>query len=84
MITVRFFAMLKGLAGTEMKEYDLGDLKEIKLSGLKGMIIKDLPGLSEALTGRSILISINQEFAAKDAVVKDGDEVGFLPPFSGG
>ncbi len=84
MITVRFFAMLKGLAGIEMKEYDLGGLKEIKLSSFKAMIIKDLPGLNEALTGRSILISINQEFAAKDAVVRDGDEVGFLPPFSGG
>lgn len=84
MITVRFFAMLKGLAGIEMKEYDLGGMKEIKLSGLKEMIVKDLPGLGEALTGRSILISINQEFAGKDAVVKDNDEVGFLPPFSGG
>ncbi len=32
----------------------------------------------------SILLSRNQEFATRDEVVHDGDEIGFLPPVSGG
>ncbi len=82
MITVRFFAMLKGLAKAEVKEYDVSG--PIRLEELKAMLKKDLPALAGVLDSRSILVSINQEFAAKDAVIKDGDEVGLLPPFSGG
>lgn len=82
MITVRFFAMLKGLARTESKEYSVKGPITIDL--LKGMVKKDFPALTQVLDSRSILISVNQEFATKDTPVKDGDEVGFLPPFSGG
>lgn len=82
MITVRFFAMLRGLAKTEVKEYRVDG--PISLIDLKALIKKDFPALAGVLDSRSILVSINQEFAAKDAVVKDGDDVGFLPPFSGG
>jgi molybdopterin converting factor small subunit len=51
---------------------------------LKKRLSKELPAIAEALGSRSILVSVNQEFAHDDAVVKDGDEVAFLPPFSGG
>jgi len=30
------------------------------------------------------LISVNQEFVKQYALIKDGDEVGLMPPFSGG
>lgn len=82
MITVKFFAMLKGLAGAESRDYSVTG--PITIRELKEMIKKDLPRLAPVLDSRSILISVNQEFAGKDAVVKDGDEVGMLPPFSGG
>ncbi len=82
MITIRFFAMLKSLAKTEVKEYNVSG--PVRLDELKSMLKKDFPALSGVLDSRSILISINQEFAVRDAVVKDGDEVGMLPPFSGG
>jgi len=29
-------------------------------------------------------VSVNQEFASDKTTVSDGDEVAFLPPFSGG
>jgi molybdopterin synthase catalytic subunit len=34
--------------------------------------------------GASIGTAVNAEFARRDAVVRDGDEVAFLPPVSGG
>ena len=82
MVTVKFFAMLKGLAGVESREYDFEDA--LTVGRLKEMIVADIPALAEVLKGRSVLLSINQEFAPDDTVIKDGDEVGLLPPFSGG
>ncbi len=82
MITVRFYAMLKGLAKTEAKEYDLKTPVTVK--GIKDAVGRDFPALAQALKGRYILISVNQEFADDSTAVNDGDEVAFLPPFSGG
>lgn len=31
-----------------------------------------------------VLVAVNMEFAAGDATVRDGDEVAFLPPITGG
>ena len=31
-----------------------------------------------------IMVAVNQDVAQLDTVVKDGDEIAFLPPFSGG
>jgi len=31
-----------------------------------------------------VMLSVNQQLADWDAPLNDGDEVGFLPPFSGG
>jgi molybdopterin converting factor subunit 1 len=82
MVTVRFFAMLRGLAKAEVKEYEIGS--PITVGELKEMIKGDFPALTGLIDSRSLLISVNQEFATRDTAVKDGDEVGFLPPFSGG
>ncbi len=82
MITVRFFAMLKNKVGREIIEIPCEG--EITLRELQDAIIKEFPQLSEYLSGKRVLVSVNQEFAEPYSVVKDGDEVAFLPPFSGG
>lgn len=82
MITVRFFAMLKNKAGREVIEIPCED--EMTLRELQDTIIKEFPEIKEYLSGKRVLVSVNQEFAEPDSVVKDGDEVAFLPPFSGG
>jgi molybdopterin converting factor subunit 1 len=82
MITVRFFAMLRGLAKTETKEYRIE--KPITVAELKALLKSDFPSLAPVLDSRSVLVSVNQEFAFKDTLIKDGDEVALLPPFSGG
>lgn len=82
MITVRFFAMLKTLAKAETKEYKVEG--SVTVAELKKMLKADFPTLAPLIASRSILVSVNQEFATADTLVRDGDEVGFLPPFSGG
>lgn len=82
MITVRFFAMLRTIAKAETKGYETK--RPITVSELKTLLKRDFPALSGILDSRSVMVSVNQEFAFKDTVIKDGDEVGLLPPFSGG
>jgi len=81
MITVKIFAILKDKAGTS----------EIQLPGKTGavsdllqQVSKELPGLSDILSSCPIMVSVNQEFVKLNALVKDGDEVALMPPFSGG
>jgi len=82
MVEIRFFAMLKRLAGMERKEYELTG--PLTVSELKEMLSRDIPVLAPVLEGRSLLISVNEEFAGDDDIVSDGDVIGLLPPFSGG
>ena len=37
-----------------------------------------------ALLNRTFYVAVNEEFAQRDTVLQDGDEVALLPPVSGG
>lgn len=74
--------MLTGLAGTESREYAIDGPTTV--ADVLEMVKSDFPALREVLDRRSVMVSVNQEFAAPEDQVKDGDEVGLLPPFSGG
>jgi len=56
----------------------------ITLDQLSDIISKTTPKMGEMIREKKVLISINQEMASVDTVIHDGDEVAFLPPFSGG
>lgn len=81
-IKVKFFAMLKTKVGKEEANLTVPD--GILFDKLKDMLKKEFPVLAEFIDRKSIMISVNQEFADKNTVIKDGDEVALLPPFSGG
>jgi MoaE-MoaD fusion protein len=75
-----FFGMLKELTG---RGSDLLTLSEHATVGdVFTHYEKLVPRLGDFAA--SIAISINQEFAGPDSKLKDGDEVAFLPPVSGG
>lgn len=82
MVTVKFFAVLKSLVG---KEEVSVEIKEgTSLAQLIEQLKADLPPLIDIMKKGGLLISVNQEVLEKDAIIKDGDEVAFLPPFAGG
>jgi molybdopterin synthase catalytic subunit/molybdopterin converting factor small subunit len=79
-VRVLFFGMLKDLAG---RSSDLLSLPE--QATLSDVVVhyEDLiPRLVQLAP--SIAVSINQEFAGPDSKLKEGDEIAFLPPVSGG
>lgn len=81
-ITVKLFANLKGIAGTDTLELQLDNNK--KIADLLAEVARILPVMKDVLETRKLFVSLNEEMAQKDDMLKDGDEVGLLPPFSGG
>ncbi|MFQ5578987.1 MAG: MoaD/ThiS family protein [Nitrospiria bacterium] len=82
MVKVRFFAVLKHLVGKE--ELSLEVEEETTLAQVIEKLQENLPALKDLLSERRILISVNQEAAEKSCLIKNGDEIAFLPPFAGG
>jgi molybdopterin synthase catalytic subunit/molybdopterin converting factor small subunit len=81
MITVRLFAGLKDAAGAaELRVAE----RPATVRELLGLLERGRPALANLLSGGRFLVSVNQEFADRDTALTDGDEVGLLPPFSGG
>ena len=82
MITVKFFASLKTIAEKEEEQIEVQS--PISMDQLSDIISKTSPKLGDIIRDNKIMISVNQEMADADTVIHDGDEVAFLPPFSGG
>jgi MoaE-MoaD fusion protein len=79
-VRVLFFGMLKDLVGQPSEDADFpqgSDLRTVfeRYAGR-------YPRLRELAS--SIVVAQNQEFAELSACVREGDEVAFLPPVSGG
>ncbi|RXJ73549.1 molybdopterin synthase sulfur carrier subunit [Veronia nyctiphanis] len=81
MIRVLFFAQVKeiaGVAGVDLHE-TFPDPESIR-AHLSAQNDK----WALALESGKLLVAINQTIASLDAEVKDGDEVAFFPPVTGG
>ncbi|MBT4258690.1 MAG: MoaD/ThiS family protein [Nitrospina sp.] len=82
MITIKYFASLKSIA--EKEEDNLDIEKPISIDQLSDIISKTAPKMGAVIREKKVMISVNQEMASADTIIRDGDEVAFLPPFSGG
>jgi molybdopterin converting factor subunit 1 len=79
-VTVRLFARLRDIAGAAELARDVGPGATI------GSVWRDLTREFPELAHyeRSISTAVNADYARMDQAVRDGDEVAFLPPVSGG
>jgi len=82
MVTLKYFASLRTIAGKEEDRLDIGN--ETTVQKLAEILATTTPQIGEMIQGKKILVSVNQDVATLDTVIHDGDEVAFLPPFSGG
>ncbi len=79
-VTVFYFARLRELAGCDTWTCDVPD----------GAVVGDVweAGAvrfpATAVMAASLSCAVNDDFSRMDATVRDGDEVAFLPPVSGG
>jgi sulfur-carrier protein len=75
-VKVLFFGVLSEVTGISIKNY-----KDVKSIGdLRLRIEDDFP----EVVHYSFRISLNNIITDDDSLLKDGDEVAFMPPFAGG
>ncbi len=79
-IRVLFFASLADVVGMREASLDAAGLCDVE------SVFSKFEGIHPRLAAyrSSLLCAVNSEFADPEATVKDGDEVAFFPPVSGG
>ncbi|MFQ5677018.1 MAG: molybdopterin converting factor subunit 1, partial [bacterium] len=78
-IKLRFFGQLRELAKTEETEIEVKD--QTTVGDLVWLVGERYPNLREHL--KVVSFSIDNEYAPKETILNDGNEVGLLPPISG-
>jgi len=79
-VTVKLFAHLRSIAGTDQLRVDL--VKGATVAELLDHLSKTID--SPALTDNSTSVMVNQKNAGPETMLKDGDEVLLLPIIGGG
>jgi molybdopterin converting factor subunit 1 len=79
-VTVRLFARLRDIAGTAELPCDVAPGATIGTVWEK--LVRTFPDL--ASYERSISSAVNADYARMDQIVREGDDIAFLPPVSGG
>ena len=79
-VKVLFFGALRDMMGKPSDSPQLPEQADI------AHLLELYVGIEPRLKGmlRSLAVSVNQEYAARNATLRDGDEVALLPPVSGG
>ena len=79
-VKLLFFATLRDRAGTKSMELDLP--AGLTVQGLKAKLSEEYPNLQDSM--KSVLITVNREYAFDEAVIPQNAEVAMFPPVSGG
>ena len=80
LVTIRLFARLRELAGRAELSQVLPERATVRNAW--DATVNEFPAL--AAYGSSISAAVNADYARFTEQLKDGDEVAFLPPVSGG
>ena len=84
MLTVRFFARLRETAGRDLLPLPLPE-GVTTVAGLRAHLCALDAQLAAALAATpGLRVAVNQQMAAPDTPVGEGDEVAFFPPVTGG
>ena len=79
-VKLLFFATLRDRAGMRSMELDIP--LDLTIQGLKEKLSNEHPNLKESM--KSVLITINREYAFDEAVIPQDAELAMFPPVSGG
>lgn len=79
-VNVKLYASFREIVGSKEETLDLDAGTTVR--ALLDKYIERFPQM--ARYREHIILSVNKEYGAPGKVLKDGDEVSFLPPVSGG
>ncbi|MEC5396330.1 molybdopterin converting factor subunit 1 [Uliginosibacterium sp. H1] len=81
-LTVLYFARLREALACDAETLVLPDGVG-DIAGLRAHLVAR-GGAWQALAASTVRAALNQDMATPDAVLRDGDEVAFFPPVTGG
>ncbi|MDQ1371400.1 MAG: MoaE-MoaD fusion protein [Candidatus Thermoplasmatota archaeon] len=79
-VKVKLFSAFREIVGTKEEDLDLPE--GVTVNGLLDEYVQRFPALDRYR--EHIILSVNREYGAPARVLREGDEVSFLPPVSGG
>jgi len=79
-----FYGRLRECAGAERRSIALA--APVDLDAFRALVATDDPDLRDALSAPAVRIAVNDVLSPRGAeiIVRPGDEIAFMPPFSGG
>ena len=83
MIRLRYFARLRERLGVADESIPLPETVS-DVAGLRRWLQSRTGPWNEALSDRRLQVAVNQELVKGDAPLRDGDEVAWFPPVTGG
>jgi len=83
MLKIVFFAQTRELVGCDGIELEFSS-KLSNIENIRSQLAATADKWDLALQRDKLLVAVNQEMSSWDVVVKDGDEVAFFPPVTGG
>lgn len=84
MLTIIYFASLKDRIGRAQEQIEFPDGVDTLAALMSHLSTVHGEAWSSAIHGSTTLMAVNQEMCDKDAAIKDGDEIAFFPPVTGG
>ena len=77
-MTLRCFAAVREALGTDSRQVEVPAGTTVE--GLRQSLIAQAPALARV----AVAFAVNRDYARPDTPLRDGDEVAFIPPISGG
>jgi len=82
-LRVLFFASIRERLGR--RELALAfDAGCTTIAGLVARLENELPGCAARLLAEKTIVAVNREVVAREHALRDGDEIAFYPPVTGG
>jgi sulfur-carrier protein len=81
-VTIKYFASIREAIG---ESCEVRDTSAATLSALRDELLLASPAHAQALArGKSVRVALDQVMSDESALLKDGSEVAFFPPVTGG
>lgn len=83
MINIRYFASLREQFGCDNEQLPW-QAEFSDISAVKSHLAERGESWQKTLMNPTVLAAVNQQMTSPETVIKDGDEIAFFPPVTGG